>query len=112
MSQLPPLGGTITHIYGAPAFKAVFTDFGNLNVSQTGEVSTATPMVQGREYSVASLSPSRDPEVLRLAGTNYPSSVVPRYLQVTSPLKPRNHRLQKFAAECTKGKTNEYDSCC
>ena len=104
------LGGTITHLYGAPVFKTVYSDFDNLLFSKAGAVYARTPMVQGQgKYHITSLVPSSNPNALKRSSTDYPASIVPRYLQVTNRDTPPNPRLSRFAQECTKGLTNPFD---
>jgi hypothetical protein len=65
------LAGTMTHLYGVPSFKTVYSAYPDLLQSDAGSLGAETPMVQDATYRIVSLMPNEDSAALKRTGTDY-----------------------------------------
>jgi len=72
----------------------------------TSMIYTRNPLESGESYTVISAMTAVDEETLQTAGTDYPSWVTERYLQLPGSLP---QRVRDLAEELTRNATNPYD---
>ena len=79
---------------------------GDVEVRSDGAVRADSPLEGGDSYTVESVAPPTDPDVLREAGTSYPAEIEDRYTQLPSN---EPDRVGEFTSELTEGDETPYD---
>ena len=79
---------------------------GDVEVRSDGAVRADSPLEGSDSYTVESVAPPTDPDVLREAGTSYPAEIEDRYTQLPSD---EPDRVGEFTSELTEGDETPYD---
>ncbi|MEM7032711.1 MAG: transglutaminaseTgpA domain-containing protein [Chloroflexota bacterium] len=82
----------------------IFTD--EISIDSGDGIRVPEPLKVGMTYSVVSRRPDFNPDVLRQASTDYPTSVTNRYLQLPDTVTPRTRQL---AIDLTTQADNVFD---